>query len=319
MDQYTMTPFAGQSFDENGNLIAKNSTVAQLQYQYDFANRLVTVTDVFTGVPEPVASYSYNALGQRISKTTYPPSPLAPVTKTFALDYWVDADPRWPGVYAARSSRIIEEHVGGVLSEVFVHVTGLKEEIRENDSVFRSAPPLVRFSPAGVATYLHADDLGNVLALTDDLGNVLERYEYADFGLPIFLTSDGFLIATNASPTGNRFLFHGAERDAETGLYYQSANFNEGNFDTGFNSPLYDGDCFSRSGGGQYFDPQTASANNTQRFRDDPYAEDARCYYDPQTGRGFNGNNPWSRGVGSALEIRPTNSVGTSTAVSGGR
>lgn len=271
MDQYSMTPFAGQAFDENGNLIAKNSTVAQLQYQYDYANRLVAVNDLITGDAAPVASYSYNALGQRISKTVHPPAPLAPVMKTFALDYWVDADPRWPGVYAARSSRIIEEHVGGVLSEVFVHVSGLKEEIRENDNVFRSAPPLVRFSPEGAATYFHADDLGNVLALTDELGAVAERYEYADFGEVSFLNSDGFPLATNAAPSGNTFLFHGMEWDAETGFYH------DGSANSGI--VLYG-----------------AKAGKTGR------AKDSLRYADPNTGRGIGsggGNlgdhNPWSQ------------------------
>ena len=75
MDQYTMTPFGFESHDENGNRIAKNSTVAQLQYQYDYANRLVAVNDLITGDSAPVASYSYNALGQRISKTVHPPAP----------------------------------------------------------------------------------------------------------------------------------------------------------------------------------------------------------------------------------------------------
>ena len=126
----------------------------------------------------------------------------------------------------------------------------------------RSAPPLVRFSPAGAATYLPRHDLGNVIG----------RNDYLDFGLPIFLTSDGFPIATNASPTGNPFLFHGMEWDAETGLFHDG----------------------SANPGMVLYGAKTGKSGR---------AKQSLRYADPNTGRGiasgdgnFGDNNPWSDG-----------------------
>ena len=71
------------------------------------------------------------------------------------------------------------------------------------------------------------DDLGNTLALTDQVGKVLERYDYNDYGSPRFLDSKGAPILVDgqpasASPLGNPFLFHGMFWDAETALYRDS-------------------------------------------------------------------------------------------------
>jgi len=294
MDQYTMTPFGFESHDENGNRTGQSSSIAQLQYQYDYANRLVQVNDLTTGSAVPVVGFAYNALGLRIRKTVYPPAPSLPVTIEHIRDTQIGEVCDDGNTDSGDGCRILEMRVGGALSDVFVHVSGLKEEIRENDSVFRSAPPLVRFNPTGVATYFHADDLGNVLALTDDLGNVIGRNDYDDFGLPIFLTSDGFPIATNASPTGNPFLFHGMEWDSETGLYLERSG-------TPVIEWTFEKAWPCRWEGADFYDPQTGRAirgkRDVSRFRDDPYAEGARLR-DPQTSRGFNGNNPWSRGGG---------------------
>ncbi|MEK7781066.1 MAG: DUF6531 domain-containing protein [Verrucomicrobiota bacterium] len=254
MDQYSLTPFAGQAFDENGNLIAKNSTVAQLQYQYDFANRLVAVNDLITGDPAPVASYSYNAVGQRVSKTVYPPSPLAPVTTIHIRDMQA------PGVEVCDDDntdsgdgcRTLETRVGGVLMDSFIHNP-------DDGQIVASA------GGTGTLRYYHSDDLGNVLALTDDLGMVADRYEYADFGEVSFLNSDGFPLATNAAPSGNPFLFHGMEWDAEIGLY----------------------------GGG--FDPLTGSVTRKHRIRG--YTVNARSDTPLGVDRVLGGaNNPWNGG-----------------------
>jgi hypothetical protein len=80
----------------------------------------------------------------------------------------------------------------------------------------------VMFTSAGEILHLHTDDLGNTLALTDGSGNVVERYDYDDYGLPSFLTSDGAPMAANTSPAGNPFLFYGMEWEAETALYHQA-------------------------------------------------------------------------------------------------
>jgi len=59
---------------------------------------------------------------------------------------------------------------------------------------------------------------GNVLALTDPSGNVLERYDYDDYGAVTFLTSDGVPTSATSSSVGNVYCWGGLGLDAETGL-----------------------------------------------------------------------------------------------------
>ena len=225
--------------------------------------------------------------------------------------------------------------VNGTLIDSFIH--------KADDGLM-----VYRASSSGPSVHYHSDDLGNVLALTSDAGTVIGRNDYSDFGEPIFLTSDGFPIATNASPTGNAFLFRSMEWDGEIGLYFESS-FTEG-WPCKWEMSELDAS-------------RTASTGNTQRWRDDPYAEDASAlarssgvsvrnpngavsygvdlkvanpgggqsngslYFDPKPGRslsrgGFSGNNPWSGDVpkkSQKVNVTMTNSVGVSTAVSGGR
>jgi len=87
------------------------------------------------------------------------------------------------------------------------------------------SPPLVILTVGAEPLFTRCDDLGNVLALTDDTGAVVERYEYGDFGEPQFLAPDGSALTdaggtpVTSSPAGNPYLFHGMQWDNETGLY----------------------------------------------------------------------------------------------------
>ena len=65
--------------------------------------------------------------------------------------------------------------------------------------------------------YFHADDLHNVMAVTDSGGNAVERYEYEDYGRPQFMNAGGSSLA--ATGVGNALLFTGRRYDSETGRY----------------------------------------------------------------------------------------------------
>ncbi|MFO1514981.1 MAG: hypothetical protein U1F83_19090 [Verrucomicrobiota bacterium] len=192
MNQYTITPLGMQTYDDNGNLIGRASAAGQLQYQYDYANRLVAVYDLSGGLPLAQVVYAYDALGRRVGKTVYPPAPLLPVTTAFVYD---DTD-------------IIEQYENGALqfSAIWPHMHQTASHLR--------------ISAAGSVLYAQGDDVGNVLALTDAAGQTVERYDYDDFGFPRFFNSDGFLLATNSSPAGNPFLLQGMQWEGETGFYF---------------------------------------------------------------------------------------------------
>lgn len=231
MDQYTVTPFANQAYDDNGNLILHGSATGALQYVYDYADRLVAVNDLGSGAPSPVATYAYDALGRRIGRTIYPAGGMPPVMTLFVHNGG-DCDDEDP----------IEEHDNGTLKKTYVipHVVEQKGRIAGKTyvipHVFEQKGRMM--IPAGGGTFhLHTDELGNALALTDEAGTVVERYDYDDFGLPSILTSDGLPTGESSSGAGNPFLFRGAEWDAETGFYH--------------------------GGNGGCFDPQTAKSVNS--------------------------------------------------------
>jgi YD repeat-containing protein len=216
-DQYTTTPFGSQQYDANGNLVFRSSAAGAFQYKYDYADRLVEVDSFATGTAQPVVSFSYDAIGRRISKTDYPPAPAAPVTTQFIYD-GRDTDSDGDG--------ILEERVSGIVSRVFCW--GRNDRYQEGGDNESVRCPIAIINPSGQPLYTHADELGNALALTDATGHVLERYDYDDYGFPTFLSADGSPLVdggglpVTASPQGNPFLFHSMFWDEESGLYCSS-------------------------------------------------------------------------------------------------
>ena len=70
---------------------------------------------------------------------------------------------------------------------------------------------------AGVYHYLHGS-LGSVAALTDNAGNVIERYRYDPYGRTHI--RDGVGNPLTASAVGNPFAFTGQRYDAAVALYH---------------------------------------------------------------------------------------------------
>ena len=210
MDQYTITPFASEQYDRNGNLVVRNTSTGARHYHYDCCDRLVQVDAFSAGLLAPLITFTYDALGRRVSQTSYPPSPLGPVTTTFTFDC-DDNDPR-----------LLEQRVSGVLSRLYcwgANQAGVAD--LDQDGIL----DLIAFDSAGQPEFYHLDELGSALALTDAQGSVLEHYDYDDYGAPSFYTSDGVLmldtngLAVTASPHGNPFLFRTMFWDSEIALY----------------------------------------------------------------------------------------------------
>ncbi|MCX6916488.1 MAG: hypothetical protein NT167_26165, partial [Verrucomicrobia bacterium] len=153
MNQYTTTPCDSRAYDDNGNLVVRSAGAGSaLSYAYDYDDRLVSVMD--SGVP--VASYTYDALGRRASKTVYAGGKPA-ATRQYCYD----------GTCA------IEERVNGAVAASFV----LEDRA------------LIGLRVGTQDYFVHTDDQGNVLALTGADGAVVERYDYDDYGAETFLTT----------------------------------------------------------------------------------------------------------------------------------
>ncbi|MFO1476622.1 MAG: DUF6531 domain-containing protein [Verrucomicrobiota bacterium] len=270
MDRYTTTPFGDNTYDPNGNLVQVSSATGQATYGYDYADRLVQaqILDFSSGAAVVTQlSFSYDALGNRISKTVYSGVPLAPVTT-----YYLRSGCKSTEVCGNGIIDTLEGGPTGSLQHEYCYGGRLASiSVVHQDKT----PRLACFSGTGALDHYYlCDDLGNTLALADAGGAVLERYEYDDYGAPQFLTSDGLPMVggdglpAKSSSVGNPFLFHGMEWDPETALYL---------------NPLYKG-----SGSGSnplYEDPKTgrATRGKVKSVRD--------------MGGSFDGNNPWSGGA----------------------
>ena len=138
-------------------------------YTYDEENRLSLVQNV-----QHSANYEYDAFNRRVGKKV---------------------DGVWTYFIQDGFREIAEYNASGQLQAEYVYGDYIDE--------------VLAMSRAGKTYYYHYDGLGSVSDLTDDQGNVVERYTYDVYGQPSQLSS-----------VGNPFLFTGRRFDDESGLYY---------------------------------------------------------------------------------------------------
>ena len=179
LNQYTTTPSDAREYDKNGNLIQIG---ADRELVYDYRNQMVGYTDFASGV---ASSYRYDAFGRRIEKMV-DDNGLVAVT-TFFYQGW----------------QVVEERDGGGLTAA-TYVYGLYIDEALN------------MQRGGADFFYHADDLYNVVKVTDALGAVAEAYDYEDYGSPVILAQSG---------VGNPYLFTGRRYDGETGWYYYRTRY----------------------------------------------------------------------------------------------
>ena len=220
VNQYTSTPFDGtRDYDRNGNLVHKASSGETLSY--DYHDQMVQVTG-----PGGTHTYGYDAFGRRI---------LADGGQFFS----------------DRDDTIEQRTVAGAPKSIYVFGDRIDEILMGVQDVDgNNTPDRVAY---------HADDMGNVMAVTNGLGTVLESYDYDNYGKPKFFNAAGSPIALSA--IGNALLFNGHRYDSETGLYdYRT----------------------------RYLDPRAGrftSRDSIGTWRDDGNLGNGNAYA---------GNNPWS-------------------------
>ncbi|MFA7174104.1 MAG: HU family DNA-binding protein [Kiritimatiellia bacterium] len=215
MNQYTVTPSGSFTYDANGNRISSTSATGQRVYHYDYANRLVKVDELVAGsAPTTVVSYRYSpvVIDRRMEKST--PNLLAggtgTTTNTYLYDYGTDND--CDGVDddcdSATGGNLLQTYVDGVLQRSFF-VPHALEKFGALASV-----------SGGAVLFHHYDEQGSLLALTDAKGDVVERFDYDDYGAPIFFDAAGSPRPSATAPlTDVLQLFQGMTWNPETGLY----------------------------------------------------------------------------------------------------
>jgi RHS repeat-associated protein len=147
-------------------------------YTYDEQNRLTTATK-----PGMIASYTYDAFNRRVSKT------VNGTTTYFIHDQ--DED-------------IAEYSSTGPLQSEYVYGPELDEVL----TMDRSAQKY----------YYSHDALGSVTEITDNMGNVVEKYTYDAYGTPVIRNAAGTILT--ASTITNPHMFTGRRLDPETNLFY---------------------------------------------------------------------------------------------------
>ncbi len=190
MNQYTSTGCDGRVYDENGNLTLRASGGPPVQMLYDYKDRLVVHNDQTTGV---LSKYAYDALDRRIRKDES--SPIFSLQTEFYYD----------------DDHVIEEASSLGTTKTFVYGEHVDE--------------VVQMVHGASDFYYHCDDMGNVMALTDSNGFVVERYEYQDYGQPEVFDAAGVSIPT--SLVENPYLFTGRRYDDATGLYYNRNRYHD--------------------------------------------------------------------------------------------
>jgi RHS repeat-associated protein len=188
-------------YDAAGNL--KDDTV--FHYRYDEENRLkavfISVVDPLTGnrvAGVAIARYKYDALGRRILKRLL----NADGSTLLVTRFYYDGD------------RVVEERTGTQNLPSRQYIWGnYVDELLVND-------PVDAFGNVVLANRLYAlqNSTYSVHALVNDLGAVVERYDYTPYGEVTVLTSAGTPLA--ASLVGNVYTFTGRELDAESGLMH---------------------------------------------------------------------------------------------------
>ena len=133
------------AYDANGSLLTKVDSCGTTTYSWDSRNRLTGISGYKPDCTVLTATFSYDALGRRISKT------VNGTTTQFVYDGW----------------DIIQEIKAGVKTN-YIRTLNIDE-------------PLTRIQGSTVRHYVR-DALGSVVALTDDSGAVKTTYVYDVFG-----------------------------------------------------------------------------------------------------------------------------------------
>lgn len=208
LNQYTRTPFDGRDYDSNGNLVAFGCLIGDFNNDETLDELDVSVlVDVLLGDTFPPCGADVNgdgdANGLDVQAFADRLLGVVPLSRQFSLAYdyrnqmveFEDASGGQRHTYAydamgRRISRIVD--ADGTSDETR-YFYDRWQVVEEQDNVGATEATYVyglyidevlNMQRGGNDFYYHTDDLFNVMAVTDSAGNVVERYEYGDYGTP---------------------------------------------------------------------------------------------------------------------------------------
>ena len=168
------------AWDDNGNLTSQD----EASYGWDFENRLTSITTA----DGTVVHHTYDVDGNRVRTSVTPPG-----EPTTVIDYLVDT--------TGPLSHVVAEVLSGSVQTLYT---------RADDQLIGLFRP-----STGTTRYYHADGLGSVRALSDETGDLTDRYSYTAFGE----------LLEHAGSDPNPYRFAGETIELSSGFYYNRARW----------------------------------------------------------------------------------------------
>lgn len=191
LNRYASVAGNAATYDLNGNLLTWYRGATKQTYTYDSENHLRTAaTD---GTATPSATYDYDALGRRLSKT------VNGVTTYYLLD---------------GDEEIGEYDSAGTVLRRYLMGPSVDDRVATAEGSATTNPP---------KTYYHVNHQGSVIAMTDTAGNATgcasgvncQRLSYDEYGN----------LGADSVATGQPYRYTARRFDSETGLYYYRARY----------------------------------------------------------------------------------------------
>jgi RHS repeat-associated protein len=185
------------SYDKEGNLVSRTTiaTGAVRQFQWDYRNRLVVVTDQdAAGNVLQTVRYTYDPFDRRIVQAVRTALDTAFTEFVYdrenvLIDFTARASTGGPG--------------NAVVAQHYLYGPAVDQVLAQEDG-------------SGKTLWLLADHEGTVRDLIDSSGKVANHLTYDSLGK---------LVAQTNAAAGSRYGFAGRELSAETGLYYYRARY----------------------------------------------------------------------------------------------
>ena len=155
-------------YDNDGNLIEKDTPAGAVLYSWNAENQLTQVT-----LPNgSTVSFKYDPFGRRIEKKVIGRNKVETLRYLYdganILFTTSDGDDGGASHHGHHDKHYRNTHPAPLQGTLYIQGPGVDEHLT--------------FIRGGKTFYYHADGLGSVIALTDEHGNVVQKYAYDGFG-----------------------------------------------------------------------------------------------------------------------------------------